>query len=39
MPGNSKAIIADAERAFPVRIVIRIPGDGIGTRYMPSRCS
>jgi hypothetical protein len=35
MPGNPKAIITEAERLFPVRIVIRIPGDGIGTRYTP----
>jgi hypothetical protein len=35
MPGNPRAIVAEAERRFPVRIVIRVPGDGIGTRYGP----
>src|ERR1700730_202262 len=35
MPGNPRAIIAEAERAFPVRIVIRVPPNGIGARYMP----
>ena len=33
MPGNPRAVIADAEQRFPVRIAIRVPGDGIGTRY------
>lgn len=35
MPGNPRAIIAEAEREFPVRIVIKVPPNGIGTRYMP----
>jgi hypothetical protein len=35
MPGNPRAIITEAEQRFPVRIVIRVPGDGIGTRYGP----
>ena len=35
MPGNPRAIIAEAEHRFPLRIVIRVPGDGIGTRYGP----
>jgi hypothetical protein len=35
MPGNPKAIVAEAERLFPVRIVIKVPPGGIGTRYMP----
>src|SRR5580704_14749580 len=35
MPGNPRAIIAEAEQRFPVRIIIRVPGDGIGTRYAP----
>src|SRR5580704_15121534 len=35
MPGNPRAIVAEAEQRFPVRIVIRVPGDGIGTRYGP----
>jgi hypothetical protein len=35
MPGNPRAIIAEAEQRFPVRIVIRVPEGGIGTRYMP----
>jgi hypothetical protein len=33
MPGNPRAIIAEAERQFPVGIVIRVPPNGIGTRY------
>lgn len=35
MPGNPKAIITEAERLFPVRIVIKVPPGGISTRYMP----
>jgi hypothetical protein len=35
MPGNPRAIIAEAEQRFPVHIVIRVPEGGIGTRYMP----
>lgn len=35
MPGNQRAIVAEAELKFPVRIVIKVPGDGIGTRYKP----
>lgn len=35
MPGNPRAIIAEAEQRFPVRIVIRVPEGGIGTRYKP----
>src|SRR5258705_56254 len=35
MPGNPRAIVAEAERQFPVRIVIKVPPNGIGTRYMP----
>jgi hypothetical protein len=35
MPGNPRAIIAEAEQRFPVRIVIRVPEGGIGTRYTP----
>jgi hypothetical protein len=35
MPGNPRAIVAEAELKFPVRIVIRVPEGGIGTRYMP----
>lgn len=35
MPGNPRAIIAEAEQRFPVRIVIRVPEGGIGSRYMP----
>jgi hypothetical protein len=31
MPGNPRAIITEAEQRFPLRIVIRVPGDGIGT--------
>ena len=33
MPGNPRAIIAQAEQRFPVRIVIRVPEGGIGSRY------
>jgi hypothetical protein len=35
MPGNPCAIVAEAEQRFPVRIVIRVPEGGIGTRYTP----
>jgi hypothetical protein len=35
MPGNPRAIVADAERQFPVRIVIKVPSGGIGQRYVP----
>ncbi len=35
MPGNPRAIVAEAERQFPVRIVIRVPPSGIGSRYTP----
>jgi hypothetical protein len=31
MPGNPRAIVAEAELKFPVRIVIRVPEAGIGT--------
>jgi|SRR5215472_18142892 len=33
MPGNPRAIIAEAERRFPVRIAVRVPGNGLGQRY------
>jgi hypothetical protein len=35
MPGNPRAIIAEAEQRFPVRIVIKVPPGGIGTLYLP----
>jgi hypothetical protein len=35
MPGNPRAIVSDAERRFPVRIVIKVPLGGIGQRYIP----
>jgi hypothetical protein len=35
MPRNSRAIIAEVERQFPVRIVLKLPENGIGTRYKP----
>jgi hypothetical protein len=36
MPGNPKAIVAgDAGRRFPLRIVVKVPPGGIGTRYVP----
>jgi hypothetical protein len=37
MPGNPRAIIADAERQFQVRIAARVPSDGIGQRYTAMR--
>jgi hypothetical protein len=33
MADKSRAIIADAERRFPVRIAIKVPGSGFGRRY------
>jgi hypothetical protein len=36
MAGNPKAIIEAAERQFPVRIAVKIPG-GIGRRYKQMR--
>jgi hypothetical protein len=33
MPGNPRAIRQEAEQQFPVRIIIRTPGGGIGQRY------
>lgn len=33
MPGNPRAIIADAEERFPIRMTIRVPPDGFGQRY------
>lgn len=35
MPGNPRAIVAEAERRFPVRIAIKVPPHGIGQRYKP----
>jgi hypothetical protein len=35
VPGNPKAIVADAERRFPVRLLVKVPEGGIGTRYTP----
>jgi hypothetical protein len=35
MPGNSRAIVTNAERRFPVRIAIKVPPGGIGQRYTP----
>jgi hypothetical protein len=35
MPGIPRAIIAQAEQCFPVCIVIKVPGGGIGSRYRP----
>jgi hypothetical protein len=35
MPGNPRAIIAEAEQRFPVRIAIRVPPGGFGQRYAP----
>jgi hypothetical protein len=34
VPGNPRAIIAQAEQRFPVRIVVRVPEGGIGSRYV-----
>lgn len=33
MPGNPRAIVAEAERRFPLRIAIKMPPGGIGARY------
>jgi len=33
MPGGTRALVADAEHRFPVRIAIRLPPGGIGQRY------
>jgi hypothetical protein len=33
MPGNPRAIVAEAERKFPVRIPVKVPGSGLGQRY------
>src|SRR5271163_3453153 len=33
MPNNPRQIVADAERQFPIRIIIRVPEGGIGARY------
>ena len=33
MPGKPRAIVADAERQFPVRIVLKVPPGGIGQPY------
>jgi len=35
MPSNPRAIVAEAERRFPIRIAVRVPAAGIGQRYMP----
>jgi hypothetical protein len=35
MPGNPRAIIAEAERRFPIRIAVKVPAAGFGQRYMP----
>jgi hypothetical protein len=35
MPDNPRAIIAEAESRFPIRIAIRVPPDGFGQRYGP----
>jgi hypothetical protein len=33
VPGNPRHIVAEAERRFPVRIVIKTPAEGFGQRY------
>jgi len=33
MPGNPRVIVTDAERQFPVRIVIKVPEGGIGAIF------
>lgn len=33
MPGNPRAIVAEAERRYPVRIAVKVPSGGIGRRY------
>lgn len=33
MPGNPRAIVAEAERRFPVRLAVKVPPGGLGHRY------
>jgi len=33
MPSNPRQIVAEAERQFPIMIIIRVPEGGIGARY------
>lgn len=33
MPGNPRAIVAEAERRFPVRLIVKVPPSGLGHRY------
>jgi len=33
VPGNPRAIVAEAERQFPIRIAIKVPPAGFGERY------
>jgi len=33
MPGKPRQIVAEAERQFPIRIIIKMPEAGIGARY------
>jgi hypothetical protein len=35
MPGNPRAIVAEAEREFPVRVRIGTPAHGFGTMMVP----
>jgi hypothetical protein len=35
MPGDPRAITAEAETRFPIRIAIKVPPDGFGQRYAP----
>jgi hypothetical protein len=32
MPGNPRSIVAEAERQFPIRIIVWVPEVGIGAR-------
>jgi hypothetical protein len=37
MPGKPQALTDEAERLFPVRIAVKVGGDGIGRQYAPMR--
>jgi hypothetical protein len=33
VPGNPRAIVAEAEHRFPIRITVKVPPAGLGARY------
>ena len=35
MPGKPRAIVADADRRFPVRLLVKVPEGGVGQRFVP----